>query len=365
MSLNTMSKRMTLEIPNLSDIYARTLLDEALGVIEDEQMWSFQASEANWITPGLLFPSTNAAVANSAGTVTVVIGSTQVIGDATASAAWAAYVASNPFAALTVCQFRSPYFSLYNIVDYNTTANPPFGTLTLDRVWGEPAGTKQPYMIYQAYFPAPVSAVVNAGITQVSVNNFKRFTDVRDTTNNYPLDYWSKSQKDLAFEDPQRTVFTDPAYVVPYKIDTRINPNTLPLPTPSPTFGYMLYELWPHPLSILPYSYHYIYRGPRLQNPNDTVPYPLTEEVVIEQARVQGYLWKEANKGENVERGAGADYKFLAQAAEKVYQRKIKPIKITDAGLLELYMNKFRRSFDSGSDDGYGTTNSGLNIGRM
>lgn len=353
MTLNTMSKRLTLEVPNLSDIYARVLLNEALGVIEDEQRWSFQVQESNWITPGLLFPSNNAAIANSAGTVTVKTGSTVVIGDATASAAWAAYAASNPFAALTVCQFRSPFYSLYSIVDYNTTSNPPFGTLTLDRSWGEPGGVGQAYMIYQAYFPAPVA-------------DFQRFIDVRDTTNNYPLDYWSKTQKDLAFEDPQRTIFTDPAYVVPYETDKRVNPNTLPSPTNSPTFGYMLYELFPHPLSILPYSFHYLRRGPSLQNPNDTVPYPLTEEVVIEQARVQAYLWKEAQKGENVERGSGADFKFLAQAAEKVYQRKIKPIKIIDSGLLELYTNKFRAEVGSpASDEGYGTTNRGLNIGRM
>ena len=356
MSLNSMSKRMTLEIPNLSDIYARSLLDEALGVIEDEQMWSFQARESNWITPGLLFPSLNAGVSNSAGTVTVKTGSTFVIGDTTASTAWANYVATNPFAPLTVCQFRNPSYSLYNIIAYDITSNPPFGTLTLDRAWGEPGGSLQPYMIYQAYFPAPVSSVVISGITQTAINNFKRFLDVRDTTNNYPLDYWSKSQRDLTFEDPQRTIFTDPAYVVPYEIDNRAN---------SPTLGYMLYELWPHPLSILPYSYHYVYRGPRLQNPSDTVPYPLTEEVVLEQARIQAYLFKEAQKGENVERGAGADFKFLAQAQEKVYRRKIKPIKITDEGLLQLYYAKFRVDIASGTDDGYATTNGGLNVGRI
>lgn len=339
-----MSKRMTLEIPNLSDIYARTLLNEALGVIEDEQMWSFQCAEANWITPGLLFPSNNAGVANSAGTVTTKIGSNQVIGDTTASAAWAAYVAAPQIAFLTSCQFRNPSYSLYNIIAYDTTTNPPFGTLTLDRIWGEPQAAGQPYMIYQAYFPAPVS-------------NFKRFLDARDTTNNYPMDYWSKTQRDLTFEDPQRTIFNDPAYIVPYEVDARVN---------SATLGYMLYELWPHPLSILPYSFHYVFRGPQLVNPSDTVPYPLTEEVVIEQARVQSYLWKEAQKGENIERGAGADYKFLAQAAEKVYQRKIKPLKIVDSGLLELYLNKFRRDIGPQvSDDGFATNNSGVNIGRM
>lgn len=352
MSLNTMSKRMTLEIPNLSDIYARTLLDEALGIIQDEQLWSFQCSESNWITPGLLFPSANAAVANSAGTVTVTIGSTKVIGDATASTAWATYAASNPFAPLTVCQFRNPSYSLYNIVAYDTVSNPPFGTLTLDRTWGEPQGTLKPYMIYQAYFPVPGT-------------DFDRFLDMRDTTNNYPMDYWTKSQRDLTFEDPQRVIFTNPAFAVPYEVDNRVNPLTSP-PTNSPTFGQMLYELWPHPLSILPYSFHYVHKGGRLVNPNDTVPYPLTEDVVIEQARIQAYLWKEANKGENVERGSGADYKFLSGVAVKMYQSKIKYIKIKDSGLLELYLNTFRAQVGPTVDrEGFGTTNAGLNIGRM
>lgn len=345
MSLNSMSKRMTLEIPNLSDIYARSLLDEALGVIEDECMWSFQCQESNWITPGLLFPKGGSgSPGTSVGTVTVKIGSNQAIGDTVASAAWATYAASSPFAPLAVCQFRNPSYSLYNIILYDTTSNPPFGTLTLDRNWGEPGGSLQPYMIYQAYFPAPVA-------------DFRRFLDVRDTTNNYPLDYWSKSQKDLAFEDPQRTIFNDPAYVVPYQQDARPQ---------SPTLGYPLFELWPHPLSILPYSYHYVRRGVRLQNPTDSVPYPLTEEVVIEQARVQAYLWKEAQKGENVERGAGADYKFLAQAAEKVYKRKIAPIKTIDRGLLELYLNNRRPNYGPQvSDDGFATMNSGVNVGRF
>lgn len=359
-----MAKRMSLEIPNLSDILARIYLDEALGVIEDEQLWSFQCRDSNWTTPGLLFPANQAAVANSSGTVTVRIGSTQVIGDATASSAWATYAASNPFAALTVCQFRLPSYSLYNIVDYNTTSNPPFGTLFLDRPWGDPQGSGQAYMIYQAYFPGPVTQFIVSGLTQTQVLNFKRFFNVRDTTNAYALDYWSKSQQDLAFEDPQRTIFTDPAYVVPYQIDTRMNPNTSP-PTQSATFGTMLYELWPHPLSVLPYTFKYACRGPRLQNPNDTVPYPLTEEVVIEQARVQSYLFKEAAKGENVERGAGADFKFLAKAAQEVYARKIKPLKITDSGLMELYLNLFRGNVSNVSDEGFATTNNGLNVGRM
>jgi hypothetical protein len=117
MSLNSMARRMSLEVPMLPDGYAKTLLDEALGHIEDEQMWSFQLKESGWLTPGLLFNSgSGAGPGTSAGKVTFTAYSDQVVGDATASAAWQAYVAP-PL--LTECQFRSPYYSLYNIIAYD------------------------------------------------------------------------------------------------------------------------------------------------------------------------------------------------------------------------------------------------------
>src|SRR6185437_9054738 len=261
MSLNSMARRLSLEVPGLADSYAVTLLNEALGHIEDEQMWSFQLKESGWLTPGLLFNSgPGAGPGKSSGTVTFTPYSDQVIGDATASAAWAAYVAP-PF--LTQCQIRSPYYSLYNIIAYDTSSNPPFGTFTLDRPWMEPGGAGMSYMIYQAYFAVPVA-------------DFRRFLAARDTTNNAPMDYWSKSQKQLALEDPERVVFDDPAYFVPYEIDARPNSSTL---------GYMLYELWPHPLSVLPYTFNYLRRGPQLLVPSDTVPYPITEDMVLWQAK--------------------------------------------------------------------------------
>jgi len=331
-----MARRLSLEVPGIADSYAAILLNEALGHIEDSQLWSFQLQTGGWLTPGLLFPT---GPGSSAGTVTFTPGSTAVIGDATASAAWAAYAGNPPF---TVFQIRCPFYSLYSIVQYDTTSNPPFGTFTLDRAWGEPGGSLQPYMIYQAYFPAPVS-------------DFKRFRDVRDTTNSLPMDYWTKGQKDLAVEDPQRTIFEDPVYIVPYQTDQRVG---------SPTLGNMLYELWPHPLSVLPYTFDYLRRGPQLVNPSDTVPYPLTEDVVLWQAKSDAYLWKEAQKGENIERGSGADFKFLAQAAEAKYTLKMKEIKAKDRDLVDLYMSKFRRD-NSQSGEPYSNELGQLNIGRM
>lgn len=342
MSLNTMARRMSLEIPGLADKYAATLLNEALGHIEDEQMWSFQLKESGWLTPGLLFNSgPGSGPGQSSGTVTFTVGSTAVVGDATASAAWAAYTVggSNPF--LTQCQIRSPYYSLYNIVGYETSSHAPFGTFTLDRPWMEPGGVEQSYMVYQAYFAVPVA-------------DFRRFNAARDTTNNAPMDYWSKSQKDLSVEDPERTIFDDPDYFVPYETDQRPNSSTL---------GYMLYELWPHPLSVMPYTFGYLRRGPQLLQPGDTVPYPLTEDLVLHQARSDAYLWKEAQKGEEVARGSGADYKFLAQAEEAKYKIKKKDISARDRDLVDLYFSKWRPDYYN-SGEPYSTVNGQLNVGR-
>lgn len=336
-----MARRLSLEVPGLADSYAKTLLNEALGHIHDEQMWSYQLKESNWLTPGLLFNSgSGAGPGSSAGSVTFTPYSNQVVGDATASAAWAAY-AKRPL--LTELQIRSPYYSLYNIVGYDVTSNPPFGTFTLDRPWLEPLSTAgQAYMIYQAYFVVPVS-------------DFRRFLAARDTSNNAPMDYWSKSQKDLSVEDPQRTIFNNPVYFVPYEVDQRPN---------SSTAGQMMYELWPHPLSILPYSYDYLRRGPELTAPSDTVPYPITEDMVLWQAKSSAYLYKEAQKGENVERGSGADYKFLAQAAQAKYELKKKEIKARDRDLVELYFNRWRPNYFNNAEP-FATINAQLNVGRM
>ena len=338
--LNDMIQRLVLEVPLVPSAYAKTLINEALGLIYDQQMWSWQLQVSGWLTPGLLFPG---GPGTSQGTVKVTPYSDQVIGDASASAAWQVYItnlANRPL--FTQLQFRSPFYSLYSIIKTDTISNPPYTTLTLDRPWMEPGGTAQTYMIYQAYFPVPVT-------------DFKRFLAARDTTNNAPMDYWSKSQKDLSFEDPERTIFDDPAYFVPFQPDQRVG---------SATLGQMLYELWPHPLSVLPYTYNYLRRGPLLQKPTDTVPYPLTEEVVLWRAKECAYLWKESQKGEDMQRGSGADWRFLAQAASDEYKQVLKPVKDRDRDLVELYWMKYRPDMYNNGEP-YATVNGQLNVGRF
>jgi hypothetical protein len=357
MSLISMAKRMTLEVPGLAENYAKTLLGEAQGLIQDSQLWSFQIKESGWLTPGLLFPS---GPGNSVGTVTVTPYSNLVVADATATTAWQAYVTSNARPLFTELQFRSPSYSLYNIIGFNGASGGGYGVggygvggygdgtsgfaaLTLDRPWMEPGGVNQAYMIYQAYFPVPVS-------------DFKRFLSARNTTDNSGVDYWSLSRKDLAIRDAQRTIFDDPLFFVPFETDQRPG---------SATLGNMLIELWPHPVSVLPFSFDYLRRGPQLVNPNDTVPYPFTEEMVLWQAKEAAYLFKAAQKGEDMDRGSGADWRFLAGGAVEKYKACLKTVKDKDRDLMpDLYFNRLINSYQL-SEDGYSTETGQLNVGRF
>jgi hypothetical protein len=330
MSFQGMTQRLMGEIPGLGVDLAGAQINEALGKVYDEQNWSFQVQEAGWLTPGLMFASGG----QSQGTITTTAYSASVVGDATAAALWIA-MTGRPL--ITELQIRSPYYSLYNIIAFDGA-----NTLTLDRPWMEPEGSGQAYMMYQSYFPAPVS-------------DFKRFIAIRDTTNNAYLDYWSLTQKDLAVLDPERTIFDEPSNVVPYQVDARVG---------SATLGSMLYELYPHPLSILPYTYSYLRRGPLLSLPADMIPSPLTEEVVLWRGKEVACLWKEANKGEGQRRDMGTDWKFLAAAADKEYVKCLKPVKDRDRDLFELYFSRFVRGGVIGSDgEPFATINSQLNVG--
>ncbi len=334
MSYQQMVFRLVGEIPGLPFPLAQTYINQALEDIYDRIQWSFQLAESGWLTPGLQFASGN----QSAGTITTVAYSDQVVGDATASAAWLAYLTAGTLPLITQFQIRSPYYSLYSIVAYDGIS-----TLTLDRPWMEPAGVGQAYMTYEAYFAAPVS-------------DFKRFFTIRDTRDNAPIDFWTLSQTDLMVMDAQRTAFNLPAYCVPYEIDARVG---------SPTLGYPLFELWPHPLSVLPYTFAYLRRGPALSAPTDTLSPPLTEELVLWRAKEIAYLWKESQKGDGIARGAGADWRFLSEAAAAEYGKKFKVVSDRDRDMFELYFHRYVRGAAMSS---YGlpfaTINGGLNVGR-
>jgi hypothetical protein len=389
MSFGSMTKEL-LGIPGTSLGLVKGKINEAFQAIQDENVWSWQLIEGGWLTPGLLGGSNQNFL--SPGKISVSPYTNTITGDAVATAAWTNYPAP-PL--LTQQQIRTPYYSLYSIIalgnngtvayatvltpgsgqtpgvytvpvldlgsgsaaTISVTVNadgtvtiPPtvltagsgytgpsinfsqggtpatfsitlFATLTIDRPWMEPQQINANYMIYQCYFAAPPG--------------FKKWLDLRDTTNNNAMDWWRKTQADLAEEDAERQIFDQPLYVVPYKQDTRMG---------SSTIGQMLYELWPHPISCLPYSFSCMANWPALVNPSDTVPYPLTDEIVKLRATEMLSLWKEMQKGDEMERGSGTDWKFAMQAARAEYDNRLKKIRLRDRDLVELFFTKMRRS---------------------
>jgi len=212
-------------------------------------------------------------------------------------------------------------------------------TITLDRPWMEPAQVNAGYMAYQAYFAAPPG--------------FKRWFNIRDTTNNNPMNWWTKTEIDLSNDDAERTIFDQPAYVVGYQQDTRPG---------SATLGQMLFELWPHPITELPYSFACQCNWPALVNPSDTIPYPLTEEVVKLRAYEMLALWKESQKGDEMERGSGANWQFLNQAYRAEYVKRLKECRNMDRHLIDLYFTKARVDAPYGGEP-FSTVNGQLNIG--
>lgn len=291
--------------PKMNVGLAMTLSNRGLQKIYDESLWSFQLGESGWFTPSEV----------SAGTVTTTLGSSSVQADATAKAALNAIPA--PFL-ITTFQFRIPAYAIYSIVAYN----PGTGLITLDRPWMEPAGAGQTYQVYQCYYPAPSAT-------------FKRWLAVRDFTNAASLDWWSKKQGDLDFIDPQRTVFQNPSIVAPYKVDTRAN---------SSTPGRMLFELYPQPLSPLPYALYYVDSGTPLVNPGDNVPFPLTDELVLWRAKEQAYLWCEENKGQHPELQK-SDWQFLAEAAKLEYKERLMDIRKKDRDICDSFITQIRRFY--------------------
>lgn len=332
MSFITMAKGITGEIPGTPLRLAQRKIRQAQIKIYNSFDWSFKTFYAGWLAPGLRL---------SSGTYTVTPFTNTVIGDAVATAAVQS-LSGQPF--ITQLQYRDPSRAIYSIIAADYTTNAPFVTLTLNRPWMEPTdGPGQPYFIYQAYFPVPFK-------------DFDRFIEIRDTTNARRLDFTSFSQADLAREDPQRTDFADPEYVVAYEIDRRPN---------SPTFGNMLYELWPQQLSRVPYAFSARRRGPLLYQPDDELLHPLTDELVEARAMELLCLWKEAQKeqGKDDDRGSGSNWAFLAKSWNAVYKEALMDVEKVDVNLHNDLITRIDRCATIDSNQPYSNRLGQLNIG--
>lgn len=316
MSFLAMKSELAEAIPSLSRVYAGTLINRAWRVVRDSTLWSFQLGQGGFSTPNIM----------TAGSVSVpFLGTTTIIGDATATAAWAAL----PFYfSPTVQQIRAKGYSIYSIISYDNGSDPanspnyPFATLTLDRPFIDPLPftTGVGYQMFQAYIAAPP--------------NFKRWLNIADMFNCYSLDVWT-GRRTVNLSDPARLYTSNPNRVLGVGTDQRPG---------SATLGQMLYELYPNPSTAISYQTYYVVSGPDLVANSDTLPYPITQEVVLSKARVYAYEWAESRKDVMAAKGSGANYSLLKKEGEAEFLSRLKTLRLIDKDQVDAFniaMNSF------------------------
>ena len=290
MSLGSIAFNLTKLVPDSPLARCQTAVYRALESIYDQADWSFSKGFAGWLAPGIVFNS---------GTFTTTQYSNQIIADASVTAQILAYT-GQPL--ITQLQYRNPAFSIYDIVGYDyNTINPGFVTLTLDRPWLEPgSGPGQPFIIYQAYFVAPVQ-------------DFRKWIAIQDFTNDQPMDFWSLTRADLASLDPQRQDQSLSTNVVPAGIDQRPG---------SSTYGWQRFELYPWQGNVTPYTLSYRRLGQLPQSQSDWQTMypeaPITENMVEFKAKEILLLDKAAEMEAKVP-SSGKGMMLLSEMAKKQY----------------------------------------------
>ena len=334
MSLGSVAFNLTRLVPDTPLARAQTGVYRALESIYDQTDWSFQKGFGGWLAPGILFQN---------GSFTTTPYSDQVIADAVATAAISAYT-GRPF--ITELQFRNPSYAIYDIVGYdNGTINPGFVTLTLDRPWMEPtSGPGQPFSIYQAYFVAPVQ-------------DFRKFISIQDFTNDQAINFWDKTQADLAADDPQRQDFSIPLYAVPAGVDQRAG---------SSTYGWQRFELWPHQGNYCPYTLNFRRKGSLPQVQTDWMTMfpqaPITENMLEFKAKEILLLDKAAEMEAKVP-GSGKGMMLLSTMAQKTYYEQFGQVLSIDLNLDGENLTHVHQPGRWQGGESYATFNGGLNLG--
>lgn len=308
MSLETMASRLNGYFPKLAKSECYNIVNDAWLDVRNDRLWSFQLVEDSIATPNVV----------NLGTVTVTQGQATVTCDATASAA----VTGLTFPFITLRQFRVTSGGIYNIIGIDATI-PTAVVLTLDRFYTDPSAVGANYQIYQCYFPAPVS-------------DFKRWIDWRDLTNGDWLDCYSMTRREIDMGDPQRLYYTFPHWVVGAYTDQRKDVDG----NPYSTFGNLMYELYPNPLSYVSYMRWWVRTGADLVNPPDTLPYPMTDTLVFAKSRMKACEPAESNRDPATPRGQSADYKFIYQAAKAEFDREIKVLGKKDRDLVDMFRSR-------------------------
>lgn len=302
-----MTSEITELVPNMSRVRARRLINRAWKIVQDSCLWSFQLGQGSFSTPEV----------TTAGTFSCALASSQITGDATASAAWTALPL---YWAPTLQQIRAQGFSIYSIIAMDAT-NPNAVVLTLDRPFTDPLPffTGVGYQMFQAYIPAPP--------------RFKRWLSIADMFNCWYLDFWT-SRRSIDLNDPARLYTSNPSMALALGMDRR----GAGTPNQSATYGQMLYEFYPNPQTEIGYQTYFVQEWPYLVNNADTLPAPIDEEVVTQKALTWAYRDAEARKDVLAAKGAGASFLSLKKSSEDDFLARLKTLRLLDRDAVDSYM---------------------------
>jgi hypothetical protein len=360
-SLGSVAFSLTKLVPSTPLARAQTAVYRGLEAIYNQVDWAFQKGFAGWLAPGIVFNqgtftttqysqyvqgdgSASTLIANYtgqpfitqlqyrnpafaiydiigltwSGTVAQVniltTGSGQTNGTYTVNildsgsginGTAQVIVQSGQAVAVTVLTVGSGYSNPYITFSHGGTAATfqvvQQAILQLDRPWMEqPQGSGQPYIIYQAYFVAPVQ-------------DFRKWIAIQDFTNDQPMDFWSLTRADLAAIDPQRQDQSLSTNVVPAGIDLRAG---------SSTYGWQRFELYPWQGNVTPYTLTFRRLGQLPQSQSDWQTMypeaPITENMVEFKAKEILLLDKAAEMEAKVP-GSGKGMMLLAEMAQKKY----------------------------------------------
>ena len=247
---------LTEQIPNLSKLLAKRLINRAYHDILNTKRWSFLSDEGVLYSPALV----------NTGTITTTQFSKNFTINTSAQAIWD--VLANPLVTKRQIKISSSSV-LYSIATYNA------GSGTFDRIFRETSVTAGTYSMFRAYYGLPE----NSDGTEVT--DFLRYTSIYNYTNNYFFNPIMRSREELNLIDPQRANSGLPIYIYPYKADSNGRP---------------LYEFYPTPLSEYVFITNYQRRGIDLTTSN-TLPFSIDENLLMERALYHGCKWAMKNQG--------------------------------------------------------------------
>lgn len=304
MSFDSMSRELATWIPSSDIFLARNLINEAWRKVQDEREWSFLRAEGTLYSPAIV----------TAGSATTTQFLTTVTLNATASAAVL------PFTTPTIAATSPLYIgkrqfrmgtsgTIYSILTADIT-NPAAIVLTLDRLFTESTSTGS-YQIFRAYYE-PVDGAGNPVVT------FKYWLAIALPTYGYTIEgrRLYMTQEEVKRVDPQHASQGQPYWCASYKAD------------PSNNYA-PLYELWPTPTFSCGMPTLYVRRAPDFSAAADTVPYQISERLLIAKGLSCLAEWAEMNKGIRPELQR-TNWLKIKQSREAEYQAQLARLKKED-----------------------------------